>query len=545
MGHELRLLTSVLLGLSLATAADAITLNHDWLFTSADQSMWSEGGVAEWSEETFVGTRWGTYAGGSAVDRSLGVDVGAASVRGGLKSSGEIGIVPWATASGGGISIDLPAQTMITLPDRVRPNTYFSVSTFGLVSPEARISAAAPAFQTGIDGLFNMDNKLYGEAATFAGCGTFGLNSCEWYGDVDISLTPGRFPLFGFDSRAEDPFNIFGMDVSLVFDREYFIHVPAGPAYPFIYDADSGTTTPPITPVVGDITIHSLHDASGGTVDGDELSFSSYQGIFEAQLSITGVLEALIGSPGVLRQEITVFENSIKDIEAAYTLADVSTGPIFGMQQDFSLDPNLAVRLVFDQPVTRLEWTQVGSHVETQYVSKCFPLIGCISIPIGQIVVPDFEWVPVTYETGIIEMLLGENAALMFGHGFADLMRIEYFLNDPLFTNRTAATVDPALQIQLLCVRFTAVGQACVYDETFQTQGLASVDVYSSSWVMGGFDSFVVDMRGKGPIEDVPEPGTLTLLSLGLLGLAPARRAALTGLVSGAGGTHTAIKLTT
>jgi len=513
-----------LLALSLAPGTGALTISNDLTFMTADQSMWSEGGMAEWRVEGFLGTRWGTYAGGSAVDRSIGIDVGAGSVRGGLKSSGEIGVIPWAAANGGGVSIELPATVGLTLPDTVRPNSYFTVSTFGLVSSDALIATTAPSFSTGIDGLFNMQNRLYGEAATFIGCGTFGVSACEWEGGVNIPLQAGRFPLLGFDTTNDKPLNVFGVDFALVFDDEYYIHVPAGPAYPFIYDADSGTTTKPPTPIVGEIEVHRIEDKSGGTLDGNVLSLDTYQGIFEAQLSITGVLETLIGSPGVLRKNITVFENPIMDIDAAYTLADVSTGPIIGMQQSFELDPGLAVRLLFDRPVTRLEWTQVGSHIETRYIRQCFPVLGCIDIPIGQVLVPDYAWVPVVYDTGIIEMLLGEEAELMFGHGFADLLRIEYFLNDPLFSNYTAATIDPALQVQLLCASFTGLGQACVYDETFQTQGLASLDVYSNSWVMGGFDSFAFDMQGQGPRPAVPEPGTFGLLGLGLLGLGLTRR---------------------
>ncbi len=507
--------------------AYALIFTNDLLFENSNQSMWSEGSAAEWSVETFLGKKWGTYSGGSAVDKSIGIDVGVASVRGGIKSSGEIGIIPWAEASGGSIDISLPALATVTLPDTIRTNSYFTVSTSSSIQSTAKFVAEAPNFKAGIDGLFNMDNRLYGEAATFVGCGFLGTKSCEWNGGVDVSLNPGRFSLLGFDTTEDKPLRVFDIGVpDTEFDTQYLIHVPAGPAYPFIYDADKGTTTPPPTPIVGNLILHNLENISGGVVSDNQLSLTTNQGIFEAKLSITGVLETLIGSPGVLRKEITVFENKIKDINAGYVLADVSTGPIFGMQQSFQLDPNLAVRLEFDKPVTRLEWLQTGTHTESQDINFCYPwpTSTCIKIGAKEVEVADYDWVPVAYDDGLIEILIGEDAELLFGDGFASLLSLEYFLDDPIFNNQTYATIDPALQIQALCANFTGLGQKCVYDETFHTEGLATMKVYSNDWMMAGFNSTSFDMLGKGPTEAVPEPATMLFFCSGLAGLASYRR---------------------
>lgn len=171
------------------------------------------------------------------------------------------------------------------------------------------------------------------------------------------------------------------------------------------------------------------------------------------------------------------------------------------MQQDFNLDPNLAVRLAFDKPVTRLERTKDG-------------------------------WGPVTYwvdedKEGEIEILLGDEADLMFGDGFGNLLRMEYLLRDPGFSNQTFATIDPALQVQFLCASFTGPGNLCLCDETFQTEGLWAMDVYDNSWTMAGFNEIKKEMRGLGPTEAVPEPGTLLMVLSGLwlLGWSHANRA--------------------
>jgi hypothetical protein len=142
------------------SAAHAAAITDTFLFENSNQSMWSEGNAAEWSVETFLGTKWGTYAGGSAIDKSIGLDVGVASVRAGIRTAGEIGIVPWAQASGGGISISLPVQATVTFPDSVGTNTYFKVSTSYSVQPGYEMRVTAPSFAAGVDGVFNMDNRL-------------------------------------------------------------------------------------------------------------------------------------------------------------------------------------------------------------------------------------------------------------------------------------------------------------------------------------------------------------------------------------------------
>ncbi len=286
-------------------------------------------------------------------------------------------------------------------------------------------------------------------------------------------------------------------------------------------------------PIVGHVTVHGLEDESGGVVEEGRLSLTSRQDLLEAKLSITGVLETLIGSPGVLRNDVVVFENRIKDIEAGYTLADISTGPLLGMQQEFDLDPNPAVRLEFDRPVTRLEWRRTGTHLEVQKIVEplCLPLVGCTEVVMGEreVEVVDYGWVPVTYEDGVIEMLLGEEADLMFANGFAELLGVEYFLRDPLFRNETYAVIDPALQIQLLCASFTGLGQTCLFDETYRTEGLFTLPAYTGEWVMQGFQTTRIDMHGGGPSEAVPEPPVLLLLVWGLwsaMGCRCRRRAA-------------------
>ena len=126
----------------MSSVAQALVFTENLLFESTNQSMWSEGGGVDWGVEIFSGTKWGTYAGNSPVDKSIGIDVGAAaSVRGGFQSSGEVGIMSWANASGGSIDISLPTQATVLLPDSVRENHYFKVSTSSSIQSTADITA--------------------------------------------------------------------------------------------------------------------------------------------------------------------------------------------------------------------------------------------------------------------------------------------------------------------------------------------------------------------------------------------------------------------
>ncbi len=145
----LRRLLTVLWVVVCPVVAHGLALTNDLLFTTTDQSMWSPGATAEWRWETFLGRRWGTYAGEAAVDRSLGIDVGAASVRGGFRSSGEAGIVPWLSAVGGSIEVSLPLRATVTLPDRIAANRYFRVSTAARFNRRRRSRPGRPASRPG------------------------------------------------------------------------------------------------------------------------------------------------------------------------------------------------------------------------------------------------------------------------------------------------------------------------------------------------------------------------------------------------------------
>jgi hypothetical protein len=581
----------------LTTNVHAVIINDSMTFATQNQSMWAEGKTSTWSAQTtFLGEKWGTYDGNSARAVSIDAIIGSlernvcigieiagncggprtdvdtrTGVAGGIKSSGQIGIVPFAKASGGGIDVTLPVEASIVLPDAISSNTIFRVTTAGGSQAGSTISAKAPSFQAGVDGVFDSENELWGKAClVFAGC------SKESF---DIDINAGRFSLIDFDTSKNNPLSMFGVSVPVnLFDNQFTIHAPS-PSNPDGVDDDVSPQTLP-TPIVGSIIFRNPDDKSGGVLSGNAVSLKTNQNIFEAKLSITGIIESVIGSPGILRNDISI----VGPIKAEYTIADVQVGPVFGLQQEFDLDPRLMVQLAFDTPVTRMveqikEYhigdvnlgSKLGSLAYDLQVRKnsdgtgewCFsftfgsPVCGPIARPTGPQAcfdidikfgalppiqfeqcmpsVPIYETVAQTHENGIVDIILGNIADLRFEGEVGQLISRKYFLDNPIFRNETAATIDPAIQVQLLCAGFTGLGDKCVYDETFQTDGLFALPVYENQWVLAGFKSVSYDdvyrlgssgnpdedpnsdnPKSDDPI-DVPEPSALWLILLGLV----------------------------
>ena len=580
-----RLVFSAVIGTAGAFTAqvNAVIISDNMTFATLNQSMWAEGATSTWSANTFLGKKWGTYNGTAAENAEIDLITGGISrdvcigiptpwgcggartdvdtrtgFAAGINSSGQIGLIPYAKASGGGIDVTLPVKATITLPDAITKNTVFKISTTGGSQAGAIISAKAPTFQAGVDGVFDSNNELYGMACFIAaGCAKDSLN---------VNLNAGQFKLLGFDTSKDKPLSAFGVEVPIkLFGKQFTIHTPT-PSNPDGVDDDVTPQKEP-SPVIGNIIFNNPEDKSGGVLNGDKLSLLTNQNIFEAKVSITGVIETLLGSPGVLRNDITIVDSPspIPDIKANYTVADVSVGPVFGLQQQFDLDPRLMVQLEFDTPVTRMV-TRVSEYNLEDFRGSfgsgitagelqvrrnsdgtgdfCIslaiggsPICGsiarptgpqaCFNIGVGPIqlencipTVASYETVAETHNNGVVDIMLGEMADLLFEGEIGQLVGRNYFLDDPLFRNDTAATVDPAIQIQLLCAGFTGLGDKCLYDETFQTTALASMSVYTNQWVLGGFNDFEYDDVYRldspdGP-TNVPEPSILWLMLLGL-----------------------------
>ena len=492
--------------------ANALILTDNMRFSAQGQSMWSSGAESEWSEGEVLGVSWGLD---SPETLNVGASVSGFSLEAGISSRGIVGVFAEATASAGGLDIHLPVNASLTLPDTITQNTWFEIATSGGMSSESSITALAPSFNAQLYSMINVENELYGEVCVpVAGCG-------EGTANVDLlDFTP----LLGFDTASTKPISMFGIDVpGLQFDKEYVIHVPTQ-TNPTGINVDSTPGVHP-TPIVGQVTFHNLEDKSGGTLNGDSLELTTNQNVFEAEMSLTGVLEAVNGSPGMLRQEISLISLPVlPDIKVQYTIADVLMGPVFGMQQSFSLDPHLSVELEFDQPVIRKEQVFTGEYRQGECIVR-----GVFNTCLLHSLVPVFEWQDVLYEDGIVSAGLGEQLELMFAGELGQLVNRSYFLDDPMLSNTTSMTIDPALQIKLFCAKFTAIEEKCLFDEQFQFDIFSDIALYDDSWIMGGFDEISFNgvyswgsdgvMPPGDDVAEVPIPPTYLMLLVGGIAL--------------------------
>jgi hypothetical protein len=444
-----------------------------------------------------------------------------------LSSSGQVGIDVHAQANGGAIAVVLPVQTSLKIDDLGFGK--FHVGGTNSVGAGASISATAPSFKAGVDGIINIDNSISATGCFIgAGCST---------SSADININPGQFSIVGLDTTATKPFSAFGIDIPQVkFGKE--IPIRAGTETPECTASknnpgqqalienglvdDPCASGPLAAPVVAVLKVDKLTDHTGGSMIGDTLTLSSNTPVLRVTADLTGIAQYALGSPvDVLNPSL-----DLKVATVTGSLIDVQAGIQLGLSQVFGFTPDLLATLTFDRDVLQYEQQQIGETVSESFDFGCWlgfanyecdgfnrvtrtPVYGMVAVNKGHTVTVDLE--------------KGADFAFVGGGGGDLLSRVYSVGNGANFNSNSLISIDPTMPIRAACfdlelkLGLGGTGNHCVLDETFGTTDLVDVSVFNNTFELTGFNdaSFESDFR-----VGVPEPGSIFLISIGLFGLA-------------------------
>lgn len=519
--------------LTATTAVQAVVITEDLLFQTTNQNMWAPGAPAVINGEIFLGTDWGVYnppslecnyqpcppatfnfgtiGGGYGCFLGICADT-TTGAQAKVETSGKVGVNAGVNLSGGTVAITVPVQATLTVPDQISAGQFFTLSTATATQTAgATISTTAPSAEMYINGVFDTQNAFYGRACLAGECA--GNLATPLF---NADFTPDPFPIIGFKTQ-DNPLSIFGATIpGIPFESvaKYPIYKP--PSIKECYLGDNFLCFPKPTQL-GEISLDAPLDHSGGVVAGDHLTlFTQQPDVLNASLSLSGIVEAIYNPTGVgiLKNSLTLLDGpGPVDLNLSYTLFDVSLGPQFGLQQQFDLAVKPAVALQFDRPVVRMELVKIGT------TCKGLVVLGtCIGFT-----EPVYALQPVTHEDGFIEILLGDNANLMFEDGIGELLDYKYLLSDPMFSNKTAMTSRLTGTIKAACITVLGlIDNECLLKEDFLSVAFPNRSVFDKAWNIGGFNSITgtkLALFNTPEQPSVPEPGTLFLILVGIFGI--------------------------
>jgi hypothetical protein len=515
--------------------AAPITLTNDLVFSTARQSAWGPGPNDLFVASAFVGGRYGDPASGQTADVKVGdvscfdLGVGNACVGGeaGVRGYGQVGLRVSAQASGGDLSALVKTRFEVSLPQGpIKAGEAFQVSASGKVLDGSGLTLNSAQFQARINGEINMKNSLFGTAC-FGPCTS---------GSVDMGAY-ANFELVGMNTANDKPFSLFGQDFAMPpVDKPFELH--SGPCVvrtnPLVCSFNP-------TPRVGEVTVFTSPDSfAGGVLNDGNITMAVNQKLLNFSASIPGLMEAAQGWPiDVLHQKA-----SIPGLfGASYTLFDIEAGVNVGLQQELTLDPNLAVQLQYSRAVTvkehrtRYAFTceippdelrapcksgEVLYSDEANVIPKACRGIFGLNLRCSAGVREDYV-ADVLHQDGLVTVQAGETLDLVFDGGDTpgELLGRKYILLDPTIQHTSSASLDPSLRIQAMCASLELFNVAdysfCAVNENFATQDLFDSFARTDQFVLGGFDShefaaYASDSPTQDGGQHLPEPSTLLLL---------------------------------
>jgi opacity protein-like surface antigen len=513
---------------ALGSAAQAAQYSNTFTLQTQDQSLWSTGAQAGWAYDSgFIGGKWGTYDNRAPVAFGLNAITGSARAEltpyiapiqispyippvqispyipevclpwwlgggctpavpavfspavpavftpavaatygdtrtgasAGVQSSGRLGFNVKAGADGGSLDLSLPYQATLVAPapDEFVAGRLLSIGANARLGG-ASIAVDAPSFKASVNGIADTTNRLSGAGCFFlAGCAESTTNA-------NINKA---FEILSLDTTRARP--------ATALDGLLTLPVVLGQALPIKVGAQT----------VGNVTISTPSDQSGGTVSGKKVELSSNQTLLRTTADFAGIAQAALGVPlDVLQPSLDIA--GLASIGA--TLINLQGGVNFGMSQLLSFEANVDVTLSFDQVMFDSRGVALGQSV--------------------------------TFD-------LGSSVDIMFktrpGH-----MTYSFSIDtdESLFTNDTGISVDPLFAIRAGCFNLSIASgvvadiDECAFEDTYNTTDLLRASVYKKSFELEGFNVASFD------VALVPEPKTYALLlaGLGVVGCAALRR---------------------
>lgn len=546
-GHLTKLFLSItLLVISNSSHSLAIYDSGTLSFESDDQSIWGSGGAFTKSESIFLGTQWtnktatiGGIAGNknSVVIPAIGkitvpvfepavwvptptwsspfkgywtgcscwkdvtvkpaTDAVTADTRTGakldIKSSGKVGLEFGYSIDSGSIDTDVKFSALADLPDSIKAAEFIDLNTSNIFD-EGKIATQSPKMEAYISAVLELSGSVEATACALTlGCkeGTVALPTIDMNQRI-VSIDPNSLKILDGIMPNDEPFaEIPILNQTLTLEGGATVTPPlvgfklTGPLGLTL--ASSLPPGPSISVDLAELEVQVPDIATEGTGNGEKVTSSGRDDLLSLQLDIDGAATLFAGLPpaGI---NITPIDAGPFKLEASLDLIDVDAGPVLGITQDFEMIPTLMATIAFSSPVEiagllglRNSWTGLWESLPDIAIFK------------NTEVTPTF-WVDAMLknELGIDLGLVGTLDILKFGAtGVIGGLNILNF--SPISLNNLLG-IDNTL---------------------FETDKVG-FNVYNKQFDLGGFNT-VIGESFLLSITEVPEPGTMALMLMGLL----------------------------
>lgn len=251
-------------------------------------------------------------------------------------------------------------------------------------------------------------------------------------------------------------------------------------------------------------------NASGGlNADGTKLTASGQDDFVDLILDVDNIVATSAGAPGLFGSE-TSFGTKGFEATLGFDIINVEMGPTIDLKQDFELSPTLWVSLIFDEAV------EILGELVTFWQSPWDLLPDIKFLSDSTRVTPTFF---------LFAELLNETLLDFDLEFFIDLLQITFDFDIPLTTNDIHETFGIG---NVLSQGVDLFESPNLFEKLFDLQGFNAQQGESFVINLGAPSAFSflpaafdldnpIELQEISASEEVPVPGTLLLLAIGLL----------------------------